>query len=552
MQFFCHLIGLFYLLCDDMMTHAAEIGMNNDAELVLLSLNGNRDAFGRIVEQYQSLICSLAYSNTGSLAQSEDVAQETFIIAWKQLRQLREPQKLRSWLCSIARSVISRALRQETREPVHGAEMLDTAHETLAPDLIPVERAINREEEAILWRSLAQIPDIYREPLVLFYRDQQSIASVAEKLELSEDAVKQRLARGRKLLTQEVTAFVEGTLQRTNPGKAFTMGVLAALPVYATSSKAAIIGATTATGSATAKVAAGLLGIIFAPIGVLAGFVGTRIGIDSARSPRDRQFRIKMAWITWSVMLVFNVLFAGMIFLAAWYWKGHSAWITGGIIGASFCYAFLMLALTLWTMRRQRQIGLEEAAMPCDAIPSRVSFYEYRSRWKLLGWPLVHIRFGGDPGSRQPAKGWIACGNTACGILFACGGAAVGAISVGGIAVGGVAIGGCALGLLSCGGISVGIFAIGGVVLGYLGCGGAAVAWQAACGGAAVARNFAVGGTAMAQHVNDGTARAFMQNSLFFSHAFQIMDFAVLLNCLLLVPGVLYWRKQLRQEQAGR
>jgi hypothetical protein len=236
------------------------------------------------------------------------------------------------------------------------------------------------------------------------------------------------------------------------------------------------------------------------------------------------------------------VLFAGMIFLAAWYWNGHSAWITGGIIGASFCYAFLMLALALWTMRRQRQIGLEEAAMPCDAIPSRVSFYEYRSRWTLLGWPLVHIRFGGDPGSRQPAKGWIACGNAACGILFACGGAAVG----------GVAIGGCALGLLSCGGISVGIFAIGGVVLGYLGCGGAAVAWQAACGGAAVARNFAVGGTAMAQHVNDGTARAFMQNSLFFSHAFQIMDFAVLLNCLLLVPGVLYWRKQLRQEQAGR
>jgi hypothetical protein len=79
---------------------------HNDTELVLQSLTGNREAFCRIVEQYQSLICSLAYSATGSVSQSEDVAQETFVVAWKQLRQLREPEKLRSWLCSIARSVI--------------------------------------------------------------------------------------------------------------------------------------------------------------------------------------------------------------------------------------------------------------------------------------------------------------------------------------------------------------------------------------------------------------------------------------------------------------
>jgi Sigma-70 region 2 len=60
-----------------------------DDELVAQSLDGNRDAFGRIVSRYQSLIYSLAYSATGSLGQSEDLAQETFIMAWKHLRQLR-------------------------------------------------------------------------------------------------------------------------------------------------------------------------------------------------------------------------------------------------------------------------------------------------------------------------------------------------------------------------------------------------------------------------------------------------------------------------------
>jgi hypothetical protein len=56
---------------------------DNDTELVSRSLAGDRDAFSRIVSRYQTLICSLAYSRIGNLGQSEDVAQETFITAWK-------------------------------------------------------------------------------------------------------------------------------------------------------------------------------------------------------------------------------------------------------------------------------------------------------------------------------------------------------------------------------------------------------------------------------------------------------------------------------------
>ena len=85
-----------------MTTKIMSAPVNNDAELVSGTLAGNRDAFSHIVSRYQSLICSLAYSATGSLGQSEDLAQETFIAAWKGSRTLREPEKLRSWLCSIA------------------------------------------------------------------------------------------------------------------------------------------------------------------------------------------------------------------------------------------------------------------------------------------------------------------------------------------------------------------------------------------------------------------------------------------------------------------
>src|SRR6202012_1864871 len=99
--------------------------------------------------------------------------------------------------------------RNDAHEPAAGAESLEEIHDAPATTALPSEQTISREEEEILWRSLAQIPELYREPLILFYRQHQSIEDVARALELSEDAVKQRLARGRKLLQDEVHAFVE-------------------------------------------------------------------------------------------------------------------------------------------------------------------------------------------------------------------------------------------------------------------------------------------------------------------------------------------------------
>src|ERR1022692_1557 len=246
-----------------------------DNELVAQTLDGNRDAFGRIVSRYQSLICSLAYSATGSLGQSEDLAQETFISAWKHLRHLRERHKLRAWLCGIARNRINNNLRREGREPLRDAETLDSAPDSPAPEPLPHDQTISNEEEAILWRSLERIPEIYREPLILFYREHQSIEHVAGALELSEDAVKKRLSRGRKLLQEEVQAFVENTLRRTAPGQAFSSAVFAALPLAAGPAATAGAGAG-AKGTAAAK--SGFLAAWLAP---LAPFIGILAGITA-------------------------------------------------------------------------------------------------------------------------------------------------------------------------------------------------------------------------------------------------------------------------------
>jgi RNA polymerase sigma factor (sigma-70 family) len=106
---------------------------NRDFELTAGALAGHRDAFSQIVMWYQSLVCSLAHSATGILSQSEDLAQEAFIAAWKGLRTLREPEKLRSWLCSIERNKIANAVQHKKQEPALTAESLDAVQDFASP-----------------------------------------------------------------------------------------------------------------------------------------------------------------------------------------------------------------------------------------------------------------------------------------------------------------------------------------------------------------------------------------------------------------------------------
>ncbi len=452
------------------------------------SLSGNREAIGQSEERYQSLVCSLAYSATGSLTQSEDLAQETFFTAWKQLRDLREPQKLRSWLCGIARNLTNSALHDARDGSRHRpAESLDEVSESQSPELLPVEQAIKKEEAEILWRSLGRIPQIYREPLILFYRQHQSADKVAQALDLTEDAVHQRLSRGRKLLQEQVAAFVEGALARTNPGKAFTLGVLAMLPALSYSAKAATIGATAAKGGGVAKSvgAAGFLASLLGPLLVmLPNYVGYRIAMKDAESDVER-FYIR-AFYRKATLIVIG-LFIPFALVAWWLTRNHgdgSLLPSVLIAGVVTIFVPTMLLLGRTVMPHARQYYLAKLAQECGGVFPPPA-WEYRSEATLFGLPLVHIRVGDRFGIlRKPVKAWIAVGNSAIGGLFAFGAWAVAPVAVGGFSLGMLSLGGASLGIFSLGGIAAGIWTFfGGLSVGWQAMGACAVAWHSALGG---------------------------------------------------------------------
>src|SRR5262245_30089462 len=87
-------------------------GLASDADLVTAARSGSRPAFSELVDRYKNLVFSVAYTLSGSVAESDEVAHEAFLLAWKQLPALRDPQRFRSWICSITRNT-HRRLRIE-------------------------------------------------------------------------------------------------------------------------------------------------------------------------------------------------------------------------------------------------------------------------------------------------------------------------------------------------------------------------------------------------------------------------------------------------------
>jgi RNA polymerase sigma factor (sigma-70 family) len=491
-----------------------------DASLVVESLKGNREAFGHIVARYQTLICSLAYSATGSFSQSQDLSQETFVIAWKQLFELREPGKLRSWLCAILRNRVYKIYRSQGHEPAHAAESLEAAQELASGEQPPSEQVISKEEEAILWRSLEKIPDVYREPLVLFYREHQSIETVAANLDLSEDAVKQRLSRGRKLLHEQVLSFVEGALERTNPGKMFTLGVLAALPAMTISAKAAALGATAAKGSTAAKTAGmmGVLGAIFAPLVIILGnYAGYRQAMNEAHTDEERGY-IKRAFQKGLITaLGLSAVCAGPLWWAMR--NQHDPWLFGGLVFSMIVGIYFITILSLFVASLpQRRVYMAKILEEKYGGQFPPSAFEYRSPWSLFGLPLVHVRIGDRFDiMRPPVKAWIAIGSSyAVGVIFASGGIAVAPICFGGIGIGIVSYAGIALGIFSAGPVSLGVWAFGALAIGWQVCCGCGLAWNAATGGVVIAHDFALGGVAYAAQANTDIAKQFFLQAPFF------------------------------------
>lgn len=167
-------------------------GLPTDTELVGRALAGSDAAFSRLVERHQAAVRGfLRRMLGGGWADADDVAQETFLAAWRSLRSLKEPAGVRAWLCGIAWRKAQDHIRSARRGAARDNLWLETA---------PVSSALSHEDRLSVTAAMAELPPDVRACVALCLADGWSHGEASMALDLPLGTVKSHVARGRARL----------------------------------------------------------------------------------------------------------------------------------------------------------------------------------------------------------------------------------------------------------------------------------------------------------------------------------------------------------------
>jgi RNA polymerase sigma-70 factor (ECF subfamily) len=183
------------------------------AALIVKAQAGDRAAFEKIVVATARLVYSQIAPMVRDRQKAEDLAQETFLRAWRGLGSLEVPGGFTAWLLTLARHVTLDALKAESRRKrrdpsrVGGsvgegaADSLDVAGGEEGPD----RAAARAESQAHALRLLAELPEEYRQVLALRYLGGADYQAIRERLGLTDGALRGLLTRGMALLRERMS-----------------------------------------------------------------------------------------------------------------------------------------------------------------------------------------------------------------------------------------------------------------------------------------------------------------------------------------------------------
>src|SRR5690554_3838745 len=200
---------------------------------------GDAAAFGKIVSGCQNGITAIALAITRDVPASEDIAQDAFISAWRNLARLRNPASFLPWLRQITRNFSHDHLRRRRNERRYDGELEDILAVVADPTPDHPERLARQQEEAVVANLIDELPEDTREILLIYYREGQSSKQVASLLGMQDAAVRKRLSRARQSLRSDLLERLGDVARATAPGLAFTAIVVGGLSVSQTAAAAA-------------------------------------------------------------------------------------------------------------------------------------------------------------------------------------------------------------------------------------------------------------------------------------------------------------------------
>ncbi len=177
--------------------------MNDEQVWLQKARRGDKNAFGQLIEAYQGPVYNLAYRMLGNAGEAEEAAQEAFIRAYTRLDSYDPAHKFSTWLLSITSNYCIDQIRKRRAVLLSIDEPLPP-HPALHSDNNkgPEAQYLAQEREALVQGMLRELPDEYRQAVVLRYWYDMSYEEIAEVQKTTVSAVKSRLFRARRQLAE--------------------------------------------------------------------------------------------------------------------------------------------------------------------------------------------------------------------------------------------------------------------------------------------------------------------------------------------------------------
>ena len=182
--------------------------LDEDLDLVLRSKKGEMNAFGKLVNRYQSLVINFCYKMLGNREDAEDIAQETFLRAFAAIGRFQPRAKFSTWLLTIAKNLTLNFIRNERRR-IRGVDAVGSSDETVPViDLAPSGNpgpdsvALQNERARYVRGALKELSDTHRTIIVLRDFEGMTYEEIAEIMGCRKGTVKSRLSRAREQLKE--------------------------------------------------------------------------------------------------------------------------------------------------------------------------------------------------------------------------------------------------------------------------------------------------------------------------------------------------------------
>ncbi len=185
--------------------------IKNDQTYINQILKGNTNAFAFLVEKYKTMVFTLALKMLKSREEAEEISQDTFIKAYKNLDKFKGDSKFSTWLYKIAYRTCLDSIKKNSKKYQTGTIDEITINKIKSTE--GVLDSIERKERAtIINKCMIELPEDERSVIWLFYFEELSLKEIIEITDLSEANVKVKLHRARKRLLTIVEKRVEPEL----------------------------------------------------------------------------------------------------------------------------------------------------------------------------------------------------------------------------------------------------------------------------------------------------------------------------------------------------